>query len=327
MMQVSVLVPRGDAALSTVEGSFRLFTVANDFLAMRDIAPRFETHLVGIDAEPQVYQDFFSVKPDRTIDEVSRTDLVIIPAVNGDMSEVIAANAGFFPWIRRMREGGAELASLCVGAFLLAATGLLEGRKCATHWNSADEFRRMFPEVNLVSDSIITDEDGIYSSGGALSFWNLLLYLAEKHADRDMAIFASKFFEIDIDRDNQSSFLIFSGQKDHGDEAVRKAQDYIEANYRERLTLDSLCDRFMVGRRSLERRFKQATGNTISEYIQRVRIEAAKKCFETSRKNIAEVMYEVGYTDTKAFRAVFRKIAGMAPMDYRGRYQKEPVLA
>jgi transcriptional regulator GlxA family with amidase domain len=269
----------------------------------------------------------FSVRPDVTIAGVRKTDLIIIPAVNGDKAEVISANRRFLPWIVRQHEAGAEVASLCVGAFLLAAAGLLDGRRCTTHWSSAADFKRMLPEAKLLPDTILTDEGGIYTSGGALSFWNLLLYLVEKYTDRDMAIFASKFYEIEIDRDSQSNFLIFNGQKDHQDDSVKRVQVFIEANYREQVTVGQLCERFAVGRRSLERRFRQATGNTVLEYLQRVRVEAAKKSFETSRKNIHEVMFEVGYTDTKAFRTVFRRITSMSPMDYRTRYRREMVSA
>jgi transcriptional regulator GlxA family with amidase domain len=327
MKHVSILVPRGAAALGCIEGSFILFSKTNDFLASRGKPPLFKVELVGLAAEPQVYDRLFSVRPDTTIQKVHTTDLIIIPAVNGDMDEVIDMNKGFLPWIARQYKGGAEIASLCVGAFLLAATGLMKGKQCATHWISANDFRRRFPDVKLVSESIITDDAGIYTSGGAHSFWNLLLYLVEKYTDREIAIYASKFYEIEIDRYNQSPFLIFNGQKDHGDEAVRKAQELIETSYREKLTVDQLCRRLAVGRRSLERRFKQATGNTVSEYMQRVRVEAAKKGLETGRKNVNEVMYEAGYSDTKAFREVFRKVAGMSPLDYRLRYNRSAVSA
>ncbi len=327
MKHVSVLVPRGAAALGCIEGSFILFTKINDFLGARGRPPLFTAQLVGLSGDPQVYDRLFSVRPEVTIDKVRRTDLVIIPAVNGDPAEVIAMNEDFLPWIVRQYKAGAEVASLCVGAFLLAATGLLKGRRCATHWLSADDFRSHFPEVELVSESIITDEAGIYTSGGAHSFWNLLLYLVEKYTDREIAIYASKFYEIEIDRNTQSPFLIFKGQKDHTDDAVRKAQELIEGNYRARITVDELSSTLAVGRRSLERRFKQATGNTVSEYIQRVRVEAAKKSLETGRKNVNEVMYESGYSDTKAFREVFRRIAGMSPLEYRNRYNREAISA
>jgi transcriptional regulator GlxA family with amidase domain len=327
MKHVSILVPRGATALGCIEGSFILFNKTNELLARRGSPPLFTVQLVGLSADAQVYDRLFTVRPETTIEKVGRTDLIIIPAVNGDMSEVIDANRGFLPWIVRQYRAGAEVASLCVGAFLLAATGLLKGRRCATHWLSANVFRTMFPDIELVSESIITDESGIYSSGGAHSFWNLLLYLVEKHTDREIAIYVSKFYEIEIDRDTQSPFLIFHGQKDHRDDVVRRAQELIEAHYRDRVTVDGLCEMLAVGRRSLERRFKQATANTISEYLQRVRVESAKKSLETSRKNVNEVMCEAGYSDTKAFRTVFRRFAGLSPLDYRNRYNKDAVSA
>ena len=327
MKHVSVLVPKGAVELSCIQGAVILFTKANDFLALRGRQPLFTVRLVGLSGEPQVYDRLFTVRPETTLEKVRKTDLIIIPAVNGDKEEVIAANRPFLPWIVKQHRRGAEVASLCVGAFLLAATGLLKGGTCTTHWSAADDFRRMFPDVKLLQETIITDEDGIYSSGGALSFWNLLLYLLEKYTSRDIAIAASKFYEIEIDRVSQSVFLIFNGQKTHRDDSVRKVQEFIEGNYRHRITVDQLCDTFGVGRRSLERRFKEATGNTVSQYIQRVKIEAAKKSFETSRKNINEVMYETGYSDTKSFRTVFRKITGMSPMSYRNRYHREVASA
>jgi transcriptional regulator GlxA family with amidase domain len=206
---------------------------------------------------------------------------------------------------------------------LLASTGLLNGKKCSTHWNAANEFRSMFPEVELVDGSIITEANGIYSSGGANSYWNLLLYLVEKYTDRDTAILASKYFAIDIDRESQASFMLFQGQKDHGDAAIVTVQDFIEANYNEKITVDLLAEQVALGRRSFERRFKKATNNSVVEYVQRVKIEAAKRSFESSQKNINEVMYDIGYTDTKAFRTIFKKITGLTPIEYRNKYHKQ----
>ncbi len=177
-----------------------------------------------------------------------------------------------------------------------------------------------------MDDKIITDENGVYTSGGAYSSLNLNLYLIEKFVGRDMAVLSSKIFEIDINRHSQSPFIIFNGQKDHDDEAVVQAQDYIETHFAKRISVEELCDRFYVGRRTFERRFKKATSNTVVEYIQRVRVEAAKKMLESDRAGINTVMYEVGYTDTKAFRQLFKKIAGMSPVDYRNRYCKEAVI-
>lgn len=325
MKQISILVPRGAVALSCIEGSFVAFTKANDFLESLGRPPLFKVQLVGLTNEAQVYDRLFKVTPDTTISQAPASDLIIIPAVNGERADVIEQNKEFYPWIVAQHQKGTEVASLCVGAFLLASTGLLKGRRCSTHWLAADEFRSMFPDIELVSEKIITDENGIYSSGGANSFWNLLLYILEKYTDRDMAILAAKYFEIEIDRNNQSFFTIFKGQREHQDESVKAAQEFIEQNFQEKITVEQLSSMFAVGRRSLERRFKKATNNTVSEYIQRVKVEVAKKGFESSRKNINEVMWEVGYSDTKAFRTIFKKTTGLSPLEYRNKYNKAAV--
>jgi transcriptional regulator GlxA family with amidase domain len=184
----------------------------------------------------------------------------------------------------------------------------------------------MFPDVNLVSEKIITDEQGIYSSGGANSFLNLILYLIEKYAGREMAVLSSKVFEIEIERETQSPFIIFGGQKDHDDESILRAQAFIENNFQEKISVEQLASMLAISRRNLERRFKKATSNTAAEYMQRVKIEAAKQSLESSRENVNEVMYKVGYNDTKAFRNTFKRITGLSPMEYRNKYNRENML-
>jgi transcriptional regulator GlxA family with amidase domain len=325
MKHVSILVPEG-AMMANIEGPRQLFQCVNQYFAMEGREPLIAAQLVGIRRETKLKDGLYTVRPDKLIGDVQKTDLIIIPALDGDMKQAIEANQEFIPWIVSQYKRGAEVASLCVGAFLLASTGLLNGRKCATHWMFAKEFRSMFPDVELVVEKIITDEHGIYSSGGAFSYLNLMLHLIEKFAGRNLAVFCAKLFQIDIDRATQSPFVIFQGQKDHEDEPVKKAQEFIEQNVSEKITVDQLAAMFAVGRRNLERRFKKATSNTIAEYIQRVKMEAAKKHLETSRKNINEVMYDVGYSDTKAFRTIFKKVTGLSPMEYRNKYNKESLV-
>lgn len=304
-----------------------MFSAINEFLKAEEKEPLFHVQLVAMKKETKLNNGAFSVHADALLKEVKKADLVVIPALSGDMRTAVEVNKNFIPWIIDQYKSGAELASLCVGAFLLASTGLLNGKKCSTHWLFAHEFRTMFPEIELVDGSIITEEQGIYSSGGANSYWNLLLYLVEKYTNRETAILASKYFAIDIDRSSQSFFMMFNGQKDHEDEAVINAQAFIEKNYSDKITVDQLAAMFAVGRRSFERRFKKATNNTIAEYIQRVKVEAAKRRLENSRKNINEVMFDVGYTDTKAFRTIFKKITGLTPIEYRNKYNKQVAIA
>jgi transcriptional regulator GlxA family with amidase domain len=322
MKHVSILIPLGHSSLPNIDGSHQILSQVNGFMAMMGKPPLFNVQLVGLDKHTVQRNGMYTIEPDALIGDIAQTDLIIIPAVHGDMAEAVAANQAFAPWIKQQYANGAEVASFCIGAFFLASTGLLNGKQAATHWQLANDFRQMFPEVNLVDDKIMTEDDGIYTSGGAYSYLNLLVYLVEKFAGRDIAILISKAFMIDIDRISQSPFIIFQGQKAHEDEPVKKAQEFIESNFADRITVDQLADMLALGRRSLERRFKHATSNTVTEYIQRVKIEVAKKSFESSRKNINEVMYEVGYTDTKAFRTTFKKVTGLSPVEYRNKYNK-----
>jgi transcriptional regulator GlxA family with amidase domain len=321
MKHVSILVPES-AVLASIDDPRHVFAAVNDFARAAGKPEAFDIKFVGLTKEIRLHGSIFTVHADLLLDEAGQTDLIFVPAFYGDTVEFLETNKRFVRWIGEQYEQGAEVASLCVGAFLLAQTGLLRGKKCSTHWRAAEEFRKMFPDVRLVTDKIITDDGGIYTSGGATSYWNLLLYLVEKYTDRETAILASKIFAIDIKRDSQSQFILFKGQNEHADEDVKKAQNYIENNFQEKITIDDLSAKFALSRRSLERRFKKATNNTIIEYLQRVKIEAAKKSFETSRKNISEVMMDVGYSDTKAFREIFKKFTGMTPFDYRSKYNK-----
>ena len=325
MKHVSILVPESSVMQAVADPQY-LFSAVNQFLMASGRSPLFQVQLVGGTKEVKINNGMYSIHTDTQIHDDAPSDLVIIPALFGDMQTAINQNKDLLPWINKQYENGAEVASLCVGAFLLASTGLLNGKKCSTHWGFQNEFREMFPEVNVIDGSIITEENRLYSSGGANSYWNLLLHLVEKYTDRETAILASKYFAIDIDRDSQTTFAMFKGQKNHNDDDIKKIQTYIENNIQEKLNVDDLANIIAVGRRSFERRFKLATNNSVLEYIQRIKIEAAKRSFENSRKNINEVMYDVGYTDTKSFRTIFKKITGLTPIEYRNKYNKMTMM-
>ncbi len=324
MKQIAIIVPE-TAVVEAVADPRYLFTAVNEFLKSDGRQPMFNVQLVGLKEEVKVGDGIFSIHTDAVLKHARTPDLIIIPAISGNLEYAIDQNKEFIPWIVNHYKNGAEVASLCLGAFVLASSGLLNGKTCSTHWLFANEFRRLFPEVELIDDKIVTDSKGLYTSGGAHSYWNLLLHLVEKYTSREMAILASKFFVLDIGRISQSPFTIFKGQKIHNDADIVKVQEFIESNYQEKITVDELCLKFGIGRRTFERRFKKATHNTVLEYLQRVKVEAAKKELETGRKTVNEVMYDVGYTDTKAFREVFKKITSMSPLDYRNRYNKELV--
>jgi transcriptional regulator GlxA family with amidase domain len=322
MKHVSILIPRGHTSLVNISGTHQMLSWVNEFFQQSGREPLFDIQLVGVEKQTSQLNGMFTVHVDIMLDEVQKTDLIIIPAIHGDFEENKRLNAEFIPWIIKHYKQGAEVVSLCVASFLLASTGLLDGKNCSTHWQFANEFRRLFPNTILQDDKILTEADGIYTSGGAYSFTNLILYLIEKNAGRDTAVIAAKGFMIDLDRNSQSPFMIFSGQKNHKDENILKAQAYIEENFKDKIAVDDLCDNLALSRRTFERRFKKATANTVWEYLQRVKVEAAKKELEHGRKTVNEIMYEVGYSDPKAFRDVFRKVTSMTPLDYLNKYSK-----
>lgn len=326
MKHLTILVPEGRNNLESIVGPYNIFTRANEYWKDSGQKALFEIELAGISTEVEFYDDLFSVKPQTSISAISRTDLIIIPSLNHNYKKSITGNGKLIQWIQKQYHDGAEIASICTGAFLLASSGLLDGKSCSTHWSVAENFRSMFPEVDLQTDKLITDEDGIYTNGGAYSFLNLVIYLVEKYYDRQTAIYCSKVFQIEMDRQNQSAFIIFRGQKTHGDEIVKEAQDYIESNVQEKISIKQLVSKFAVSRRQFDRRFIEATGNTPFEYLQRVKVEAAKKLLEVGMKTVSEVMYEVGYSDASAFRRVFKDVTSLSPVEYRNRYNKETVV-
>jgi transcriptional regulator GlxA family with amidase domain len=320
MKHLTIVVPDGQNNLSSIVGVYKIFSRANEFWKKRFGKDLFQINLAGISKNVDFYNGLFTVHPEIHIAQIKKTNLIIIPSLNHNYQQAVKGNKELIEWIEGQYKQGAEIASICTGAFLLASTGLLDGKRCSTHWAAADNFRAMFPKIKLQPDQLITDENGIYTNGGAYSFLNLMIYLVEKYYDRETAIFCAKVFQIEIDRQSQSSFSIFTGQKLHGDEVIMKAQAHIESKLDERISVTQLSSKFALGRRNFDRRFIKATGNTPLEYSQRVKIESAKKAFETSRKTVNEVMYEVGYSDVKAFRDVFKKITGMSPLEYRCKY-------
>jgi transcriptional regulator GlxA family with amidase domain len=325
MKHITILVPDGQSNLSSMAciiGTYEIFMRANEYWKETKKKELFKIELAGISKKVEVYEGLFTVKTNANISAISKTDLIIIPSLI-NYQKVLKRNELLINWLEEQYKNGAEVASMCTGAFILASSGLLDGKSCSTHWSAENTFRTMFPKVNLQTDKLITDESGLYTNGGAYSFLNLVIYLIEKYYDRQTAIFCSKIFQIEMDRQSQSEFAIFTGQKTHSDEIIKKAQAYIEDKLSEKISVEVLSSKFAIGRRNFDRRFIKATGNTPVEYAQRVKIEAAKKALESTRKNVNEVMYDVGYADVKAFREVFKKITGISPLEYRGKYNKE----
>jgi transcriptional regulator GlxA family with amidase domain len=331
MKHLSILVPDEQTNLSTIAciiGAYQVFTEANNYLLRKKGSAIFKIELIGAPKSKFLEHNFVSIKHQNSINEINKTNLIIVPASLIRSYETATKNNKLLiDWVSQQYKQEAEIAGLCAGTFMLAATGILSGKTCSTHWALSESFRGLYPDVNLQTDQLITDENGIYTNGGAYSFLNLMIYLVEKFYDRQVAIHCAKYFQIDLDRNLQAEFSIFNGHKKHGDETILKAQQYLEVNYQHKISIEKLSSELSTGRRNFDRRFIKATGYTPIDYLQRVKIEAAKKMFETTRKTVNEIMYDVGYNDANAFRDVFYRITGLSPLEYKSKYNKERSLA
>ncbi|MEO5976919.1 MAG: helix-turn-helix domain-containing protein [Chryseolinea sp.] len=322
MKKLAILIPNGLSALSSLILTAEIIEKANEYYVAIGKEPVMKALLVGDSKNKKFTKGPFTIQLDKRIDDTTDIDLIIIPSLGDDLEIAIKRNKKIIDWVIDKYKNGAEVASLCTGAFILAAAGLLEGKQCSTHWSAADAFRKMFPDINLQIEKIITEEHGVYTTGGAISSMNLILHIIEKYYSRETAIYCAKVFEVDLERNSQSPFIIFSGQKSHNDSQIRKAQLFMEKNISTKIIVNDLSTKFSIDRRNFDRRFKKATGNTPLEYMQRAKVEAAKRSLETSRKTIHEVMYEVGYSDVRSFREVFKKISGVSPVEYRKKFNK-----
>ncbi len=327
MKHITIIVPDGQVnmgTIATIVGALEIFTEANSYWKKNEKKINYKVQTAGVSKKVDFSNGMIMLQPEAMISEIKTTDLIVIPPSGiRNNSDIQKGNKAIIKWIEKQYKLGAEVASMCSGAFMLAASGILDGKTCSTHWAHAETFKGAFPDINLQEDKLITAESGIYTNGGAYSFLNLMIFLVEKYYDKQTAIYCSKMFQVDIERHTQSSFAIFSGQKKHRDEDILKAQSYIEKNYQDRISIEFLSTKLSIGRRNFDRRFIKATGITPLDYLQRVKVEAAKKSLEDTRKTVTEVMYDVGYNDTKAFREVFNRITGMSPIDYKSRYNRD----
>lgn len=321
-MKLGILLTKEHRLLS-VAAMLDVFETVNRFYTEEGKIPPFIIDLLYLKGhDAMTYADY---EP-KTVTNAMHYDLLFIPAFKQEwLSESINANLPWVPWLNNQYNNGAAIASYCTGAFLLAATGLLNNKPATTHINAEAAFAKLFPEVILQSEAVVTEKDRIYTSGGATNSFHLMMLLLETYCDRKTAVRAAKLFSVDMDRNRQSYFGSFTPAEDHGDDLVKQAQEEIKKNFKKANTIEEIITDVPASRRNLVRRFKQVTGITPIEYLQKTRIEAAKHMLETSRNSIMEVMLESGYNDLKTFRTLFKKNVGMTPKMYRDKFSGQMV--
>jgi len=315
-----------DAILSSAAGPLDIFTRTNHLLQAAGREPAFRVQLVSEKGRNVHLDNPAQFICQLTLDQVPpepaghHASLIVVPAFSGNWDTVLDKNRGTINWLARHYAAGTEIASLCVGSYFLAEAGILDGKTCTTHWYAVPDLQRRFPGIEILGDEVVTDQDGVYTGGGAFSSLNLVLYLVEKFCGHDMGVRVSKQFSIHRDHISQAHFAVFNGLGQHGDTEVSRAQAYIEQNYSRDLSVEQVAQHVNMSKRNFIRRFKQATHLTPLEYTQKVKIESAKRKLESSNQSIQNLMYDVGYNDIKTFRDTFKRLTGVTPQDYRRKY-------
>lgn len=281
--------------------------------------PFFDVVIASADGEPVRCTNNVLVQPHCGIETIDHTDLIVISSATY-IEEILKRGPGLVPWLRRHYYQGAHVASICTGAFLLAETGLLDGKSATLHWGFAEMFRRRYPRVKLKLEEMFLDQGRLYCSAGVNAGMDLSLYLVEKFCGQQAAVQSAKTMILDLGREKQAPYSTFLFSKDHGDSDVAEAQKWMEQHHAESMDYDLLAQQHGMSRRSLERRFKQATGVTPLGYLQQVRVEAAKRLLEEGHHPFDEITDMVGYEDVSFFRKVFVRLTGLRPREYQSRF-------
>jgi transcriptional regulator GlxA family with amidase domain len=258
---------------------------------------------------------------DRSIDQIARTDLVLIPGFLFTLKDALPAFGAYGPWLRQQHARGAVVASMCTAAFMLAEAGMLHGIRATTHWAFADLFRRRYADVCLEDTQIICEDNRVVTSGGASAAMDLLLHLVRRFASLELAQKCGKYLLVDSVRSEQSVYVMWSLPKNHGDVDILQVQNWLEQHFDQPLLIDEVARQFGFGVRNFKRRFKDATGYTPITYLQTLRLEKAKQLLETTRMTQDSITYAVGYEDGNSFRRLFRQRVGLLPAAYRKKFQ------
>lgn len=322
-MHLSVVaVP--DSLLWPVGG---LYEVLNSFPLMGDFydavpdSPPFTVEIVSPTKSLNRAASGLPLAPDRTIDEVTRTDIVIVPSMSVENNEWVPGRyANLVDWLTTMHSQGARLCSACSGALLLAETGLLNGHEATIHWAFAPTFRRNFPDVRLRLERVLVvagQRKELVMSGASAGWHDLVLYLVASHVGPAVAQALGKFLLLQWHPHGQGPYVTFQEPIEHGDEVVSKLQHWLRNEYRVANPVEHMQALSGLPGRSFKRRFKQATGYSPLEYVQQLRIEEAKRRLERTDRSIEDIGCEVGYENPAFFRRLFKRVTGVTPGSYR----------
>ncbi|MBM4440442.1 MAG: helix-turn-helix domain-containing protein [Candidatus Rokubacteria bacterium] len=318
------LVALPDAAVSTLFGIFDVLSAVRNVVAPAGPSP-FHVSIVGEAAGPLKLASGVPIDVPRAVGDVDATDIVIVPSV------VVGPDGwrtGRYPrlveWARAMHDRDALLCSACSGVFLLAETGLFDGKDATVHFDYARALAAAHPAVRIHPERVLVisgARDELVSSGASMTWHDLVLYLIARCAGATVAQAVARLFALQWHQDGLTPYMVFEGRRDHGDAEIESAQRWLGEHFSVGNPVEQMIKRSKLAERTFKRRFTQATGVTPIAYVQRLRIEDAKRRLERTSASVDDVSFRVGYEDAAFFRRLFKRTTGLAPGAYRKRFQ------
>ena len=311
------------AFASAITGAADLLSTAGvtwNYIHGQALEYQFRVEIATLNGAPVKCANNIEIQAHKALFDIKHTDLILIPTIAGDIQQTLERNAELLPWIVKQAELGADIASNCTGAFLLAETGLLDNRLATTHWGFINEFGERYPNVDLQTDQLITSDGQYFCSGGGMAWLDMALFLIERYCGYDVAIASAKSNVMDITKASGSTYCSIPGRRYHQDSAILSLQDWLDQNYQQDISIVSLAEKMAMTERTLIRRFKQATGDSLIHYLQSLRVDAAKKLLKREHITVEAITHEVGYKDVSSFIRLFKKHTGVSPSAYRARF-------
>lgn len=308
---------------STATGPMEVFrhagTLWNNFTGVKPIC-HFHVTTASVGGHAVCCDGPIYIQPAAAITDIRKTDLIFIPSTGLSIDDVVERNAPVVPWLRRWHKRGTAIASVCSGVGLVAAAGLLDGKRATTHWSLAERFREKYPKVRWMPELMVTEDRGLYCGGGVNASLDLSLYLVQRFCGHDVAMQIAKALLIEMPRAWQAGFAIMPAKTEHSDEAISNAQEWLHENFHKSFPIEAPAEHVGMSVRNFVRRFKQATGDSPLIYLQKLRIAAAKRLLEDDHRGMQEISDAVGYQDVAFFREVFQRHTGDSPSVYRQRF-------
>lgn len=280
----------------------------------------FETEILTSDGHPVEAYGGITINPDRSINDLNKTDCLVISPFLPNINPIPDSLDSLFHLITKLRKEGTTIAAVCTGSFILAEMGLLDGKRATTNCHFAGMFKKRYPLVRLNPECMMTEDDGIICTGAVTAVYNLGLHLIRQFGSPELASICSKALLVDPNRNSQAPYAMSIPKRHHGDPQVLKAQFIIETNYAAIDSIDSVASEVGISARHFKRRFKQATGDLPLKYLQRARIDAAKKELETTKNTVDEITWSVGYKDVSSFSRLFKQHTKLSPKAYRDKF-------